>query len=162
MDETLQTLAAECGRLLLAQGGRLGAAESCTGGWLAKVVTDLPGSSAWFECGLVTYSNESKQALLGVPAGVLVTHGAVSLPTVRAMAAGVLGRTRATHAVAISGIAGPGGGSPDKPVGTVCFAWADADGRSEERQTRLPGDREAVRRAAVEIALRGVLGLLIA
>lgn len=135
----------------------LATAESCTGGWAAKLVTDTPGSSAWFDCGFVTYSNAAKQALLGVQAETLDAHGAVSEPTVREMAEGTLARSRADIAVAVSGVAGPGGGSEDKPVGTVCLAWAVRDGFTRTETVYLEGDREAVRRQAVVHALEGVL-----
>lgn len=134
-------------------------AESCTGGGIAYAVTSIAGSSDWFERGYVTYSNASKQALLGVPAATLRRHGAVSESTARAMARGALRRGRGTVAVAVTGIAGPGGAVPGKPVGTVCFAWArGARLRSETRRFR--GGRAAVRRRSVLHALRGVLACL--
>jgi len=134
---------------------RLATAESCTGGWIAKVLTDLAGSSDWFERGVVTYSNRSKHELVGVREATLERHGAVSEASVREMAAGLLARSGADITLAVSGIAGPGGGTPDKPVGTVWFAW---DGpRRTTRRIRFDGDREAVRRQAVLAALEGVL-----
>jgi nicotinamide-nucleotide amidase len=144
------------------QAGRetLATAESCTGGWIAKALTDVAGSSAWFGWGVVTYSNEAKQSLLGVPAAVLEIHGAVSEPVVRAMAEGALAASGAGHAVAVSGVAGPDGGTADKPVGTVWFAWARraADGpRVRSAVHRFDGDRAAVRRQSVRAALEGVL-----
>ena len=156
-DAELQGLAAQLGVRLTATGRRLALAESCTGGWVAKVVTDVVGSSRWFDRGFVTYTNESKQELLGVPAEVLAGEGAVSAATVAAMAQGALARSRAQLSCAISGIAGPGGATPDKPVGLVWFAWAlrDGDARSEHRV--FAGDRAAVRRQAVAHALRGLL-----
>ena len=157
MDEELDRLAARLGEALRARGQRLVTAESCTGGWLAKVCTDIAGSSDWFECGFVSYSNRSKQALLGVAAATLETHGAVSRETVREMAQGALARGQGDWAVAISGIAGPGGGSPDKPVGTVWLAWAGPGGWQEALCGHFPGDREAVRRASVRTALGGLL-----
>ncbi|UHD15964.1 CinA family protein [Thiocapsa bogorovii] len=143
--------------LMLRSALRLAVAESCTGGWLAKVITDLPGSSAWFDCGFVTYSNAAKQEMLGVRAQTLAAQGAVSEAVVAEMASGVLSRTRAHVAVAISGVAGPGGGSPEKPVGTVCFAWAWPEGRIETRRLHFDGDRDAVRRRSVQVAIDGLL-----
>ncbi len=122
--EHLEALAQELGAALLAKGWRLAGAESCTGGWAAQACTAIAGSSAWFERGFVTYSNEAKQELLGVRAETLAAHGAVSEATAREMAGGALAHSRAQCAYAITGIAGPAGGSPDKPVGTVWFAWA--------------------------------------
>lgn len=142
---------------LLGQGWMLACAESCTGGWLAKVCTDLPGSSAWFERGFVTYTNEAKQEMLGVAAETLQAHGAVSEETVAQMAAGALARSRAQVSVAISGIAGPGGGTLEKPVGTVCFGWALQGGATSTERHRFDGDREAVRAQAVRHALQGLL-----
>ncbi len=137
----------------------LSTAESCTGGWLAKVCTDLPGSSRWFERGFVTYTNESKQEMLGVSAATLQAHGAVSEQTVAEMAAGALAHSRAQISVAISGIAGPGGGTLDKPVGTVCFGWS-RDGTTKTERRVFSGDRESVRAQAVQHALQGLLKLL--
>lgn len=156
-DDDLDALARQVAERLRHYGARLCAAESCTGGWVAKVCTDLAGSSEWFERGFVTYSNEAKQESLGVAGATLAAWGAVSEPTVREMAAGALAHSRATVAVAISGIAGPGGGSAEKPVGTVWFAWASADGAGRTACERFDGDREAVRRQAVARALQGVL-----
>ncbi len=153
IDQPLDQLAAELGRCLQASGDRLVTAESCTGGWIAKCVTDIAGSSAWLERGFVTYSNEAKQTMLGVGADTLARHGAVSEPVVREMATGALARSRATLAVAVSGIAGPGGGTPQKPVGTVCFGWVQSG--QVEAETRLfRGDRDQVRRQTVAHALR--------
>lgn len=137
-------------------------AESCTGGWLAKCLTDLPGSSQWFLAGWVVYSNAAKQRELGVPARVLARQGAVSAATVEALARGALRRSTATYALAISGIAGPGGAVPGKPVGTVCFAFARRRGRGigvETLERRFRGDRDTVRRKAVETALRGLYSM---
>jgi nicotinamide-nucleotide amidase len=137
----------------------LATAESCTGGWAAQAVTSVAGSSAWFDRGFVAYSNAAKEELLGVKPQTLERHGAVSEETAREMAQGALRASRANIAVSITGIAGPGGGTPDKPVGTVCFAWADGNVlRSETR--RLAGDRESVRRQSVILALEGVLKAL--
>lgn len=131
-------------------------AESCTGGWVAKVLTDKAGSSAYVIGGLVTYSNEAKQALLGVTEASLVNHGAVSEPVVREMVAGALAATGASVAVSVSGVAGPGGGSDAKPVGTVWFAWGSDVETTEVVVQRFSGDREQVRRQAVLFALQGV------
>ena len=150
-------LAESLGRKLQEKGARLVTAESCTGGWAAQAVTAIAGSSAWFERGFVTYSDEAKAELLGVRRETLERHGAVSEETAREMALGALARSRGSVALAITGIAGPGGGSAAKPVGTVCFAWA-ARGGALRSETRLfSGDREAVRRQSVERALRGTL-----
>lgn len=156
----LETLAERLGTSLLARGEWLTAAESCTGGWLAQSVTAIAGSSGWFERGFVTYSNAAKVDMLGVPETTLERHGAVSEATARAMAQGALLHSRADWAVAITGIAGPGGGSPEKPVGTVCFAWAGKDGGCEAQTCRFAGERGAVRAQAVEHALRGLLARL--
>ena len=154
-DADLARLARRAGERLLAAQLRVVLAESCTGGWVAKVLTDVAGSSQWFERGYVTYSNAAKQEALGVRAATLVTHGAVSGPTARQMATGALRASGADIAVAISGVAGPDGGTPDKPVGLVWFGVArrvDGTAASEESR-RFTGDREAVRRAAVAHAL---------
>jgi nicotinamide-nucleotide amidase len=134
-------------------------AESCTGGWVAQAVTSVAGSSGWFDRGFVTYSNAAKRAMLGVSARTLARHGAVSEQTAREMARGALRRSRAGVAVAITGIAGPGGAVPGKPVGTVCFAWAR--GRKMRSETRrFKGGRGRVRRQSVIHALNGVLKCL--
>ncbi len=140
----------------------LATAESCTGGWISQVVTSLPGSSAWFDCGFVTYSNQAKQRLLGVPASLLAQGGpgAVSEQTVRAMATGAIAHSVADIAVATSGIAGPDGGTEDKPVGTVWFAWAHRDGRCKARVHHFEGDRYSIMLLSVEQAFKGVLELL--
>jgi nicotinamide-nucleotide amidase len=139
--------------LLLEKGWMLATAESCTGGMIAAHCTDLAGSSQWFERGFVSYSNAAKTEMLGVDASLITTHGAVSEPVARAMAAGALQRSHAQVAVAVTGIAGPSGGSPDKPVGTVWFAWATPQGLVSQMQC-FPGDRAAVRGATVDHALR--------
>ena len=160
LNSDLITLAAKVGKSLLAQGKMLAVAESCTGGWVAKVITDVSGSSDWFEEGFVTYSNRAKQERLGVCAETLVRHGAVSEAAVAEMARGALQTADADASLAVSGIAGPNGGTADKPVGTVWFGWAARRDsvitvRTECRQ--FEGDREAIRRQAVEVALRGLL-----
>ncbi len=159
-DRALQKLAARLGRQLSQVGQVMVTAESCTGGWISKVVTDTGGSSQWFNEGFVTYSNQSKNERLGVPNSILRRHGAVSEATARAMADGALRRTRAHVSVAVTGIAGPGGGVPGKPVGTVWFAWARRNGRRIEVAVRMKhfrGDRDAVRRKTVRAALLGLM-----
>jgi nicotinamide-nucleotide amidase len=131
-------------------------AESCTGGWIAKALTDLPGSSAWFDAGVVTYSYEAKQALLGVDPRTLEHTGAVSEETVLEMVSGALARFGAGVAVAVTGIAGPSGGTPDKPVGTVWIAWKRRGGYAHAQLFHFEGDREAVRRQTVAAALTGL------
>lgn len=157
MTERLDSIAARLGAALLAQGLRLTAAESCTGGWIAKVVTDIPGSSAWFERGFVTYSNAAKAELLGVQTQTLETHGAVSEPVVLEMVAGALNHSQAQVAVAVSGIAGPDGGSADKPVGTVWFAWSLPGASPWTERLQFAGDRGEVRHQAVRVALEVLL-----
>jgi nicotinamide-nucleotide amidase len=161
-DADLAQLAARVGEHLLAGRRRIATAESCTGGWIGKALTDVAGSSQWFETGYICYGNGAKTTLLGVLPAELTAHGAVSEPVVKAMALGALERAGADIAVAVSGIAGPDGGSLGKPVGTVWFGWAWRRGKSLHAQTRLKlfkGDREAVRRKAVAGALTGVLDL---
>ncbi|MEM1262363.1 MAG: CinA family protein [Pseudomonadota bacterium] len=145
---------------LSAAGLTMTTAESCTGGGVASAITDVAGSSAVFEFGWVTYADRAKAAELGVPEALLTAHGAVSEPVVRAMASGARERSGADLAVAVSGIAGPGGGSPEKPVGLVWFAWAEADGHVSAAQHRFAGDRAAVRQASCEAALEGILARL--
>ncbi|MET0027906.1 MAG: nicotinamide-nucleotide amidohydrolase family protein [Candidatus Thiodiazotropha sp.] len=152
--------ARECAGRLLQRGYRLVVAESCTGGWLAKVLTDLPGSSAWFERGYVTYSNASKQEMLGVSSEILECWGAVSEQTVEAMVRGALQRSGADLAIAISGIAGPSGGSEEKPVGTVCFAWMMLGRDPVSARRHFQGDREAVRRQATLHAMQQLIEIL--
>jgi nicotinamide-nucleotide amidase len=137
-------------------------AESCTGGWIAEAVTMVPGSSEWFERGFVTYTYISKREMLGVKGRTLGRHGAVAEEVVREMAQGALARSHAQVAVAVSGVAGPSGGTPDKPVGTVCFAWARKHRKPRSETRHFTGDREAVRRQSVQHALKGVLALLAA
>ena len=156
----LEALAAEVGALLLANGQKLAIAESCTGGWVAQCLTAIVGSSDWFERGFVTYSNEAKQEMLGVARETLDRHGAVSVATAQAMAQGALRRSRADWSVAITGIAGPTGGSPDKPVGTVWIGWKRRGRYPIAEVFHFDGDREAVRRQTVAVALLGILKLL--
>jgi nicotinamide-nucleotide amidase len=157
----LETLAGELGAALLANGEYLTAAESCTGGWLAQSVTAIAGSSGWFDRGCVTYSNAAKVDMLGVAETTLERHGAVSEATARAMAQGALSHSRADWSVAITGVAGPSGGSPEKPVGTVCFAWAAKETGCEAQTCHFTGDRAEVREQAVRHALRGLLERLV-
>jgi nicotinamide-nucleotide amidase len=154
-----ERLAAELGRALLARGWRITAAESCTGGLIAGAITDVAGSSEWFERGFVTYSNAAKEEMLGVARAMLDEHGAVSEPVARAMAEGALARSSADCAVSVTGVAGPGGGTPAKPVGMVCFAWARRDGATSSRTHHFAGNRGDVRAASVATALQGVLDL---
>jgi len=155
------TLVAQLADALRAAGLRMATAESCTGGLIAGACTELAGSSDWFERGVVSYSNAAKTELLGVPGTLIDHHGAVSEPVARAMATGVLARSQADLAVAVTGVAGPGGGSAAKPVGTVWLAWAwrGADGAvaSDALLQRFDGDRSAVRQATVAQALQGLL-----
>lgn len=144
-------------RRLLEARQTLATAESCTGGLVATLCTDLAGSSGWFERGLITYSNRAKQELLGVPAELLQRHGAVSRECALAMAAGVLVHAPVDWGLAITGIAGPGGGSPEKPVGLVWVAWARRGGTSEAQRLQLEGSRDTIRRASAAAALQGLL-----
>ncbi|MEP7184114.1 MAG: CinA family protein [Betaproteobacteria bacterium] len=154
--ETL-LLAAALGRALEARGWKVATAESCTGGLVAGAITDVAGSSGWFERGFVTYSNRAKTDLLGVAATTLEAHGAVSEAVALEMAAGALARSPAEVALAVTGVAGPTGGTDAKPVGMVCFAWARRGGAVEAVTRQFPGDRAAVRAATVEAALAGLL-----
>ena len=160
IDTELDTLARRVGEALAARGWRLATAESCTGGWIAEAVTAIGGSSAWFDRGFVTYSNEAKMDMLGVCAQTLAEHGAVSEATVCEMAEGALARSLADVAVAVSGVAGPTGGTPAKPVGMVCFGWALADGRTRTVTRRFDGDRASVRWQAALFALQGAWDML--
>jgi nicotinamide-nucleotide amidase len=156
--DTIEALAEALVGELSASGKTIALAESCTGGWVAKAITDIPGSSACLGYAIVSYSNGAKESLLGVPAEILREHGAVSEPVVLAMAEGVLKLSGADLAVAVSGIAGPDGGSSEKPVGTVWFAWArrhKTGYKSEAVRHRLAGDRERVRSQSVVLALAG-------
>ena len=154
---TLNSLAARLGAQLKRRRLKLATAESCTGGWIAQAVTSVPGSSAWFERGFVTYSNEAKKELLGVRGAILSRHGAVSEATARAMAAGALARSRAQLAVAVTGVAGPTGGTKRKPVGMVCFAWSRQGLVVESLTLHFRGGRESVRRQSAIAALQGLL-----
>ena len=160
MDSQLYELAVRVGAELKARGLALATAESCTGGWIGAALTAVPGSSAWYERGFVTYTNVAKREMLGVAADTLEKFGAVSLQTVKAMVAGALAHSHAQVAVAVSGVAGPSGGTPAKPVGTVCIAWGMRGGEPVAETRHFDGDREAVRREAVACALAGVLALI--
>lgn len=150
-------LATAIGHALVGSHFTLATAESCTGGWLAKILTDIAGSSAWFERGFVTYSNAAKIEMLRVNPLTLETVGAVSEQVVLEMATGAIKHSHADVAVSISGIAGPGGGTPEKPVGTVWFAWAGRQHQPVAEHYYLPGDRESIRAQSVLIALQGIL-----
>jgi len=155
-DTELQALAGEVAVVVQQQRLMLVTAESCSGGWLAKALTDLPGSSAWFDAGVVTYSYQAKEALLGVSAHTLEQFGAVSEETVLEMVSGALARFGAGVSVAVTGIAGPSGGTEDKPVGTVWIGWKRRGGYGHGRLFQFSGDREAVRRQTVAAALIGL------
>ena len=159
-DEKLYQLAECVGAALKAKGMMMATAESCTGGWIAQAVTAVPGSSEWFERGFVTYTYISKREMLGVKSETLDAHGAVSEQTVREMTAGALERSHAQVAVSVSGTAGPSGGTPQKPLGTVCIGWGAKDGALQSATKHFDGDREAVRRQAVVFALERVLAVV--
>lgn len=158
-EETLHDLAERLGATLLAAGRRLATAESCTGGGVAYRVTDIAGSSEWFDRGFVTYTNAAKQEMLGVSADTLAEFGAVSAAAVESMVAGALRNSEAGIAVSVSGIAGPGGGTAEKPVGTVWFAWARSGEAPVVRCVTFEGDRAAVRDGAIRVALEGLIEL---
>lgn len=161
MDAELAALSLAIGQAAMTRIATIATAESCTGGWAAQVITHTAGSSAWFDRGFITYSNAAKNDLLGVQEQTLATHGAVSEATAREMVLGALMHSAASHALAITGIAGPTGGSAAKPVGTVCFAWC-RQGEIASAETRyFQGDREAIRRQAVIHALNGLLARLV-
>ena len=159
-NQALERLSAEVGIRLKKRRWMLATVESCTGGWVAEAVTAIAGSSEWFERGFVTYSNAAKHEMLGVAVDLIERHGAVSEEVARAMAVGALRHSRAQIALSITGVAGPSGGSVDKPVGLVCFGWATGNLTQVVETKRFSGDREAVRRAAVQHALQGVLAEL--
>ncbi|WP_461481594.1 CinA family protein [Porticoccus sp.] len=160
MEKTIHTLATRLGEMLLQGNATVTCAESCTGGGIASAITDVPGSSSWFRLGLITYANSAKQQLLGVSAQTLAEQGAVSEAVVVEMARGALALAGADIAVAVSGIAGPDGGTPDRPVGTVWFCWASRSGDRVTRCLHFDGDRGAVRAASVLQALTGLINLL--
>ena len=155
INKCVQRLAGQC----LAHGYKIVTAESCTGGWVSHAIVSEPGSSAWFEGGVVSYSNDAKTRWLNVPAILIENEGAVSEAVARAMAEGALATSLATHSVAVTGVAGPSGGTKEKPVGLVWFAWATRDGNVKAEQHRLKGDRTSIREQAVLIALNGLLGI---
>jgi nicotinamide-nucleotide amidase len=159
-DADLKILAERVGQALLRQGHMLVTAESCTGGWISKIMTDVAGSSGWFDCGISAYSYEAKQALLGVRPETLIRHGAVSEETVLEMVSGAQIHSGASVAVAVTGIAGPSGGTVDKPVGTVWIAWKRRGGYPKMQRFHFDGDRESVRRQTVARALQGLLEIL--
>ena len=158
-DAQLRVLAESLGERLRGSHDRLVTAESCTGGWIAKTVTDVAGSSDWFDCGMAAYSYEAKQALLGVSPQTLESQGAVSRETAIEMVSGALVNSGASVAVAVTGIAGPGGGTADKPVGTVWIAWKRRGGYPQAEVFHFEGDRETVRRQTVAAALEGLARL---
>ncbi len=157
MNDVIRSLASQLGRQLLERERMVATAESCTGGLVAAALTDIEGSSGWFERGFVTYSNHAKMEMLGVDGTLIEAHGAVSEEVARAMVEGALLESRAQSAVAITGIAGPGGGSRDKPVGTVCFAWIVMEQPAESETMHFDGDRAQVREQSVRHALGGLL-----
>ena len=159
-DQTLHHLAKQVGLALTRQGLMLASAESCTGGWLGQIVTSIPGSSAWYESGFITYTANSKQEMLGVSTKILKEYGEVSEQTAREMAHGAVTRSSAQVAVSITGIAGPGGGTTNKPVGMVCFAWEMKDNHKRSETRHFSGDREAVRQQSVAVAMQGLIALL--
>ena len=159
-DPELRALAARVGQELMRHGYMLATAESCTGGWISKIITDVEGSSGWFDCGISAYSYEAKQALLGVRPETLIRHGAVSEETVLEMVSGAQSHSGAGVAVAVTGIAGPSGGTTDKPVGTVWIAWRRRGGYPKMQRFHFDGDRESVRRQTVARALQGLLEIL--
>ena len=160
IDGEIRDLSEQLGAQLLSNAMVLATAESCTGGWISQAVTMVPGSSKWFDRGFVTYTNQSKHEVLGVRTSTLETEGAVSELTVREMAEGALQRSHAHCAIAVSGIAGPDGGTAGKPVGTVWIALALEDGATRAWRLQLQGDRHAVRRQTVLAALRALIDLL--
>lgn len=162
MDDHVHQLSQRLGEQLLQRNWRIATAESCTGGGVAAAITAIPGSSAWFEYGIVSYANAAKEKLLGVSSETLALQGAVSEAVVIEMARGALALSGADIAVAISGVAGPSGGSPEKPVGTVWFAWAMAKGEIKTELTLFEGNRERVQKQAVIWALEGALNTAIA
>ena len=159
-EQTVHDLAKKLGARLMMKGMKLATAESCTGGWIAKVLTDIAGSSDWFDSAIVSYSNEAKKHFLKVPDGILLDHGAVSENTVLAMQQGIFMETRADAGISVSGIAGPGGGSEDKPVGTVWIAVGLRNQMVHTQKFLFEGDRNLVRLQAVEAALRSLLELV--
>ncbi len=160
MSQQIMQLSEQLGQALLAKQYKLTTAESCTGGWVSQAITAIAGSSQWFDCGFVTYSNASKHTQLGVSEQLLQQYGAVSEAVVAAMAEGALQHSKANISVAITGIAGPDGGSAEKPIGTVCFAWASRQKATHIETQHFNGDRQSIREQAVAYCLRGLLAFL--
>ncbi|MDO9141093.1 MAG: nicotinamide-nucleotide amidase [Methylobacter sp.] len=156
MDSELFKLAEQLGRLLKADGKTIATAESCTGGWIAQTITDIPGSSAWFDRGFVTYSNAAKMQMLGVSPQTLEHYGAVSAETAAQMATGALAHSVADVAIAVTGIAGPDGGTTEKPVGTVFIAWVDKNGKAQVVKKQFSGNRRQIRAQTVAGAIEGM------
>ncbi len=156
----VESMVTRIGELLVARNQTVTAVESCTGGGVSRLFTMVPGSSAWFECGFVTYSNSAKSAMVGVPEDLIEQYGAVSCEVARAMALGGRLHSRAGCAVSVTGVAGPTGGTPDKPVGTVCFGWALRDNAVHAESCLFDGERNSIREQSVEHALSGLLKLL--
>ena len=155
--QNLYELATQVGVALRTRNRMLAIAESCTGGWISKAITDISGSSRWFDRGFVTYSNIAKGDMLRVSAATIARHGVVSAEAVAEMTMGVLEHSCADVTLAVSGIAGPDGGSSDKPVGTICLAWALREGPIRTERRHFPGNRDEIRSASVAAALQGVL-----
>ena len=158
-DDALLSLSTRLGHALKARGWTLALAESCTGGWAGQVITAVPGSSAWFDRGFITYSNAAKEEMLHVPAATLAQFGAVSEQTAQAMALGALNNSHGDISGAITGIAGPDGGTTEKPVGTVCFAWATREGLLISATHLFNGDRHTIRQQSVQTSLEGLIRL---
>jgi len=160
IENTLQDIIHRLGRKLREKKEMLATAESCTGGWVGQVITSVPGTSHWYDRGFITYSNAAKREMLGVSTDTLTRFGAVSEQTARAMAEGALQHSQARYTLSVTGIAGPEGGTPDKPVGYVCFAWAGHNQETRSGCLRFEGDRQQVRLQAVQHALEGVANFI--
>lgn len=160
-DTSSNELAIQLGEQLKSLNHRIATVESCTGGGIAQSITSIAGSSEWFEYGFVTYSNTAKTELVGVPQALLQNHGAVSVEVATAMAEGGLRGSHANYCIAVTGIAGPDGGSAEKPVGTVCFAWASQHWNPVAEQVHFTGDRDSIRQQSVSYALSNLLDLLL-
>lgn len=157
MDKQVYEMAEQLGRLLMSKEGRIATAESCTGGGIAQIITEVPGSSTWFDRGFVSYSNKAKEQMLGVKPETLKKYGAVSAETAHEMVTGALAHSEATCAIAVTGIAGPGGGTAEKPVGTVFIAWAWKNGDIKIVKKQLAGSRHEIRAQTMEIAIKEML-----
>ncbi len=160
MDNALFELAGRLGQSLKAKGYKIVTAESCTGGWIAQAITEVPGCSAWFDRGFVTYSNNAKVEMLGIDPQTLEQHGAVSAEAAQQMAAGALANSEADWAIAVTGIAGPDGGNEEKPVGMVYIAWQNKTGIAKVKKLQLSGNRNQIRQQTVEKAIEGALVFL--